>query len=147
VLDRAVFVLATPFGLTPAPAVEEPLGAEVYEAGQAVGILRQARQLLIDARRTTPVALEQLVDEIPTNFQDRCIGTCILTSWCERNRAGSAAVLGDAAADVFGPNTSVARIIQLTGGAPPQTAREAELQRLLADAARVLGQQPGVAMP
>jgi len=142
VLNRAAFVFATPFGLQPSPAFEEFLHSEVYEVGRAVDVLRSARVRINQLRGAIVTPLEHLVDEIPTQFQEGCIGSCILAAWCEGNRGGQAAVLGDAAVDLLGQDTPINRAMQLIAGVPPTTPRERELQRILIDAARALGRAP-----
>jgi hypothetical protein len=139
VSNRAAFVFATAFGLAPAPAFEEPLHSAVHEVRRAVEVLRRARVQLTARRRAVDSPLQQLVDEIPTNFQEGCLGSCILASWCEGNRAGLAPVLGDAASDLLGQDMMVARVVQLISGATPVDNREVELQRILTDALRALG--------
>src|SRR5207237_2511620 len=73
---RAVFVFATPYGLKPAPAVVEPIEAEVREIERALEAFRLARRLLADARKQVPTSLALLVDELPHNFQEGCYGSC-----------------------------------------------------------------------
>jgi hypothetical protein len=142
VFARAAFVFSTPFGLLPAPAVQESLDSEIYEIQRAVDVLRQARVRLNARRRVVDSPLEQLVDEIPTRLQEGCMRTCILASWCEGNRAGGAPILGDAAADLLGEDMAITRVVRLIGGAPPADTREVELQRVLTDALRALGRGP-----
>jgi len=145
VLDRAAFVFATPFGLQPAPAFEEFLYSEVHEIAGAVEALRRARTSLNSLRQVVTTPLEHLVDEVPSRFQERCIGSCIMASWCEGGRRDRAPVLGDAAVDLLGEDLPVSRAAALLAGARPRSQREAELQRILVDAARALGHAPGAA--
>jgi hypothetical protein len=142
VLDRAAFVFATPFGLLPAPAVEEFLYSEVHEIAGAVEVLRRTRTKLNALRQAIATPLEHLVDELPSRFQERCIGSCILAAWCEGNRRDRALVIGDDAVDLLGNEMAVSRAAALLAGAPPDSPREAELQRILVDAASALGHVP-----
>jgi hypothetical protein len=48
-------------------------------------------------------------------------------------------VLGDAAAEVFGPDFDIARIVALGSGDPPCSPQERDIQPLIRDAFAALG--------
>jgi hypothetical protein len=143
VLNRAVFVFATPFGLRPAPAFEEYLHAEVFEIERAIRVLGAVRARLNALRVVDPAPLHVLLDELPINFQERCLSTCVMAPDCQSRCAGSAITLGDQAAELVGPDMDADRIAALAlGEAAPATPQEAELASRLTDAALVLGRRP-----
>jgi hypothetical protein len=142
VANRAVFVMATPFGMKPAPPVVEHLDAAVYEIERAVATIGTVREELAVLRSTGNVPLEFLVDEIPTHLQEECHRTCILATYCEARQADSAAVLGDGAADLLGANMRLDRVRALLQGVAPATAEERELVARLTEAGRALGLDP-----
>jgi hypothetical protein len=143
VLDRAVFVFATPFGLKPAPAFAEYLHAEVFEVARAIQVLSAVRVRLGELRANDPTPLHLLVDELPINFQERCFSTCVMAPNCRERLAGRAIMLGDHTADLLGPDMDADRIAALAlGEVLPANPQEAELAARLADAAVALGRRP-----
>lgn len=137
---RAVFVFATPYGLKPAPAVVEPIEAEVREIERALEAFRLARRLLADARKQVPTSLPLLVDDLPHNFQEGCYGSCVMASVCEAKHAGTARLLGDSASDVLGPDASLQRLEELLAGAEPASTDENDMVAALRRGAAALGQ-------
>jgi hypothetical protein len=140
--NRALFVFAQPYGLMPARPVIEVLNQEVFEVERAVQFLREVRARLVGLRASTATPLEDLIAELPINYQDRCIGSCVLATVCERRFAGRARVLGDAASDLIGPDTDVGRLVALINGAQPRTPEEAVFATRVRLAAAALGYQP-----
>ena len=139
VANRAVFVFATPYGLHPAPAVEERLHAEVHEIHRALAAYTQVRALLARLRAHGDVKLELLVDELPFHFQEECYRSCIMAGPCEKRHAGTARMLGDDAADLLGAATDLRRINALLAGAEPADPEERELVAKLQAAGSALG--------
>lgn len=139
VRNRAVFIFATPWGLTPARPVEEQLDAEVYEIRRALSSIARTRSLLAELRNGVPIPLEEVAEDLRFNFQEPCVGSCVFASHCEQQHVGTVRVLGDAATDLIGADVSIARVVQLAGGAAATSERERELARLLTDAEAALG--------
>lgn len=138
--NEALFVFSLPFGLVPATPVIEDLSGELREAELALERLRVVRARVRALKATDPGAtLVQLAAELPANYRDSCIGSCILASWCERSYAGRARLLGDAIAVAVGMDTPIERIRALAAGDPPRTAEEALLAPQLMDASEALG--------
>ena len=138
ITDRGLFVLATPFGLTPGEAFEDPLAGEVVAIEKAMRAFRSVDQRLRDLRHLTQVSLENLVDDLGFNYEQSCVGRCVMADFCKNRCAGTAVSLGDAATDLVGADFPVDRIVALAAGARPANAREAELARSLRDATQVL---------
>lgn len=139
VLPRAVFVMATPYGLRPAPAVEEALRAEVREVGRAINAICSVRKRLGALRaQRGDTALENLAEELQTDYQEACVGACVLAGVCKEQFRERARSLGDAAAEVFGADMDLDRLLALANGGEPRGARERELAEQLQDAADVL---------
>jgi hypothetical protein len=137
---RAVFVMATPFGLKPAPAVIERVDAEIHAILLALQAIRQVREQIKGIRlRRGHTALEDLADELPVNYRESCVASCVLTDQCRARYHDRAAVLGDAAVDVLGADFPLDRILALAAGDAPRDAREAILATQFAEAVRVLG--------
>lgn len=137
VRNRAVFVFATPYGLSPAAPVEEMLDAPVREIGNAIVILEEATRRHAARRAVAGERLAMMVDEIPINFQDSCFGSCILASKCKERFARTTRELGDRAVEAFA-GVPLERIVELIGGAAPMTVIEQELVPRLREAQRVL---------
>lgn len=137
VSNRAVFVFATPFGLSPAPAVEESLEAAIREIRGAIAMLDEATRRHAQRRAADGARLAMLVDDIPINFQDTCFGSCILAAKCKERFERSTRALGDRATEVFG-DVPVERVAELISGASPVTTIEMELVPRLREAQRVL---------
>ncbi len=142
VSNRAVFVVATPWGLAPADPVEELLDAEVHEIERAVAFLAQVRQRLAEVRGVDRPPLENVIDDLEVYFQEGCFGSCILASVCEQRFAGRARLLGDRAVELFGPDIASTRLVALANGARPRGAHERAIAARLVDAAAVLGHLP-----
>jgi hypothetical protein len=143
VRDRGAFVLATPFGLAPAPAFEDSLAGEVVAIQRAIVVLQSAGERLSELRRPLGlVALENLFDELRPNYQESCAGTCVMADLCRSRCASQAITLGDRAADVVGADFDADRVVALAAGAAPANVREAEVAETLRDATEVLGIDP-----
>lgn len=139
VQDKAVFVFATPYGLKPSPAVVEPVEAEIREILRALKSMQLARRMLEERRRhVKETPLRELVDELPHNFQESCYGSCVMAAVCEARHGGTARVLGDAAADLLGPDASLDRLAELLAGLEPATAEENEIAAALRKAAAAM---------
>jgi hypothetical protein len=136
VRNRAVFVFATPFGLSPAPPFLEILEAEVYEIERAIRALAAARARLAALRGATPTPLENLLPDLTINFQESCQATCIMATPCRERFAGRARLLGDDAAELFDPQADIVRIAELAGGGAPSTPEEAAIAPFLVEAFR-----------
>src|ERR1044071_976053 len=145
VLDRAVFVFATPYGLTPHEPYEEQLRAEVQEIKRAIRVLRDAQAKLKRLREPIDAPLEMLLDELGIHYQEGCLGNCILAGPCKERYTGKARLLGDAATDLLGADADLSRIYELHDGAPPRTAREAAIAEILIRAEEDLGFRAPVA--
>jgi hypothetical protein len=138
VTNRAVFVFATPFGLSPSRPVEEQLDAEVFEIGRAVAALQAIRARLVTLRNGGDAPLEQLAEHLQTHFQEQCIAACALARVCKQNYADRAVALGDVAGDLLGGTTPIIRLIDLLHGMTPADDRERVLAVRLRDAASAL---------
>jgi hypothetical protein len=136
VLNRAVFVFATPYGLSPARPFLEVLDAEVHEIQRAIRVLAAVRTQLAALRAPVAAPLEMLVTDLETNYQESCQRICLMANECKSHFAGKARLLGDLAADLFGPEADLARIAALAAGAPPATPQEAAIAPRLVEAAR-----------
>lgn len=142
VTSRALFVVATPWGLAPADPVEELLDAEVHEVERAVEFLSHVRQRLVQVRGVDHPELENVIDDLDVHFQEGCFGSCILASSCEERFAGQARLLGDRAVELFGRVIASARLLALANGAPPSGPHEQTIAPRLLEAAAVLGHLP-----
>ncbi len=142
VSNRALFIVATPYGLSPADPVEEVLDAEVHEVEKAVAVLARVRQRLQQIRGVDQPPLELVMDDLTVHFQEGCIGSCILASVCQERFMGQALLLGDHAAELVGPETDPARLVALARGALPRDAQERAIAYRLNQAAAVLQHVP-----
>jgi hypothetical protein len=143
VAARAVFVFATPYGLEPASAFEEQLDAEVYELTRAIVSIAEAKQVIErlrgSAKNLTNLELSHLFDDLPRNFQEGCLGSCIMSAVCEKREAGTARALGDAATQLLGPDTQLVRAIDLVRKRARPRPDERELVEQLRRGASALG--------
>ena len=137
--NDAVFIMATPYGMYPAPPVVETLDAEIHEVRRALTTISAVRAELEALRTTTPEAkLENLIDELPFMFLEECLSSCVLASVCEKRYSTAAGVLGDRASTLLGAGRPLDDLGQLlaAGGSDPV---EQELIRRLESAGEVLG--------
>lgn len=139
VADRAAFVFATPYGLSPAPAFEERLDAEVHEMVRAVVIVGRVRARLAELRALDNATLPNLLTELKANPQEACFGSCVFADLCHMELAGKPTELGDDAVDLVGADADLDRLAALALGAEPTTPREAELAASLSAAAEAIG--------
>jgi hypothetical protein len=131
------FIFATPFGLKPHPPCIESLDASVDRVLKAIDALAEhARTIEVAKARDGAVKEILLLDEIPNNFQERCISGCALASVCQNRQGGKAMVLGDSAAQILGPDFPIARAVELMSGATARDMEEERIQALLADLGR-----------
>jgi hypothetical protein len=137
--NRAVFVFATPYGLSPAPAVVEPLHAEVHELRRALTVYDSARKMLARLRAQGAAPLEMLADELPRNFQESCYGSCILAAECERQARHRAAVMGDDAAQLVGGEMDLRQLIRLVVRGTSDRPEDLELVGEIRRASTALG--------
>jgi hypothetical protein len=135
--NRAVFVFATPYGLSPAAPTEEYLDAPMREIEHAIEALVVATRQYAARQSVDGASLAMMADEIPIHFQDSCFGSCVLAMKCKERFAGQTRELGDGATEAFG-DVPIERIVELIRGAAPTTTAEAELVPRLRDAQRVL---------
>ncbi len=125
VRNRAIFVFASPYGLSPAKPVQENVDAEVHEIEHALRTAREVGDRL--ARIPREQGLETVADDFKRHFTDECVRSCVLHDVCAREYAASARVLGDSAADLIGAETPLERVFELMQGAAPRTSREREV--------------------
>lgn len=140
---RAAFVFATPYGLKPAPAFEDNLPAEVHQVQRGIEAVVKLKADLARIEGLDAPQLENMMDDLSINFQEKCFGTCIMAGECEKRFAGRVRALGDAASDMLGPDTSIDTLVALLD--PTRTLRpEDEAVALqLRDLARALGYTQG----
>jgi len=144
VTSAAAFVLATPYGLSPAAPFEEVLEGPLREIGRAIEVLRAARRRLEARRKQDGARLEMLYDEIPVSFQESCLGSCIMAGECKKRVASSGQVLGDQIGDLLGEEINLDRAIELLEGAEPVSLAEREISQRLGDGVAILGSvEPG----
>jgi hypothetical protein len=137
--DDALFVFATPWGLSPATPVAEALEQELFELARAIATIREVRVELVRLRAGTDVPLEDLIDDLPFTFREGCPAMCLLADRCKTTHLGTASVLGDAISELVGPSMRIARLVELMRGATPRDDEERALAIRLSDAADVLG--------
>jgi hypothetical protein len=137
--NEALFVFATPFGLKPAPAFIEPIDAPVHEMQKALAKMSEVQSKLKALRAGEDLALPLLVEELPSHFQENCLGSCVMSAWCEARHADTARVLGDAAADLLGPDMDLKKLAKLVAGKMRPVGHERELAEQLKTAAHALG--------
>ncbi len=125
VRNRAVFVFASPYGLSPARPVQESIDAEVHEIEHA---LRTAR-IVAERLATLPAdkGLETVADQYQRHFTDECVRSCVLSDVCARECGTSARLLGDSAADLIGAETPIERVYELMQGLEPTNERERQV--------------------
>jgi len=136
--DRAVFVFATAYGLFPARPFEESLRGEIREIREAIGALVLAKNRLRELQRTDDAPLHMLVDDLRINFQDSCIGTCVLADFCRKRYVSQTRVLGDRVSELLGPDMEIGRVVELLQGAPAASDREKQVMIRLTEAIAIL---------
>lgn len=139
VAASAIFVMATPFGLRAAPAVEEDLDAAIVEIERAVAIFDLARRRLTELRAGQQVVLAQIVDELATAPQETCHQSCVMSSYCFRRAGDTPNLLGDAAARLLGDIELERACALLAGAVAPADDVEEDLVAALAESGRLLG--------
>jgi len=126
------FIFATPYGLSPHPPQMEVLDGSVDRVLRALSALKRHGQLLDELKLANGGAREDLLlDDVPINFQERCIGTCVLAGVCRKQHDGKPHVLGDAAVQLLGADTSLDRAFALMTGAEPNNDSERSLAAAL----------------
>lgn len=126
------FIFATPYGLSPHAPQVESLDGSVDRIQKAMRALEVHARHIEDLKAKDGAPKETLLlDEIPRHFQERCISSCALASICRSAHQGQAAMLGDAAAEVLGPDMTIARAVQLMDGARPRGSEEKRVADLL----------------
>lgn len=134
VTPQGLLIFSRPNGLRPhAPRIEDLGGAvEAVRIGITAFLRHRER---INALRAGAEPYTVAADLEP-NFQDSCLGSCVMAQWCRERLTGRAADMGDVAGEVLG-DVTIDRLIDLmTGAAAPSGQREriiAERLRSLAD--------------
>lgn len=140
VANSAIFVMATPFGLSAAPAVEEDLDAAILEVQRAVQVFDEARRRLEELRAGAGrVALPLLVDDLTIAPREGCHQSCVMAKYCFERAEGSPATLGDRAQRVLGGMELDRARSLLAGSTAPADDQEQALVVALRDAASVIG--------
>lgn len=122
---RAVLIFASPFGLQPARAAEERnMSAEVYEIERALRVIREVAAEFADYAVMGDGVPQSAIEALPINYRESCIKSCLMAGYCQRRCAGQARLLGESAAEFFGPEMPIERIIELCNGAEPVDERE-----------------------
>src|SRR5262249_32976015 len=112
---------------------------EVQEVARALVAIGRARNRLTELRAASGGArLEDLADGFRIDFQEACLRTCVLASVCKERHRDQAGALGDAAAEIFGSEMEIDRLLELAAGGEPRDERERELSEQLQDAAELL---------
>jgi hypothetical protein len=139
VTKRAVFVMATPYGLRAAPIVEEHLDAAIIEVERAIERYMAARQKLDALRSHTYAPLEMLVDELDIAPCEECHRSCVMGDYCFPRAAEQPIQLGDRPARFLG-TTSISRVEDLLAGrANPAGEDESVVLAELLDATQIIG--------
>lgn len=126
------FIFATPYGLRPHAPQIESLDGSVDRIRKAISALHAHAQTIERAVAKDGAPREILVlDEVPNNYQERCIASCVLADVCRERHQRKAGSLGDAAADLLGKDFDLARAIQLKHGATPANDEEHRIAALL----------------
>lgn len=137
--NKAVFVFATPYGLSPAPAFIESVDAAVHEVDKALDTIGEVQRLLASLRKGQAVPLDKLVEEVPVHFQESCFSSCIMASFCEKRNAGTVRVLGDGVSDLLGADTTIERMVHLLAERSAPSQDEKIIVEQLKNAASALG--------
>lgn len=140
--NRAAFVFGTAFGLFPNTGHQEDLDGDVRAVMRAVRVIAKARTRLADLKATDGARFEVIVDDLEPNFQEKCVGTCVLVDYCKSRAADLARTLGDVAAEQLGADTSVDKLVVHLVGELPVEPGEAQFVTDLAEAIRDLGYDP-----
>jgi hypothetical protein len=125
--DSAVFVFATAFGLAPAQPFEEALRGELREISEALSALTAAKNRLQELQKLNDAPLHMLVEELRINFQDSCVGTCVMADFCRKRFQSQTRVLGDQVAEILGADMEIKRVLELLRGSAATSEREREL--------------------
>ena len=134
-----LLVFATPYGLSPhAPRLEHLDGA-VHAIRAAIQAFARHGAKIDRLRAVDSAPMHLLVNDLEPHFQERCVSDCVLAHVCRRRHVGSAADLGDHAADLLGSDADTSRLADLIAGAPPRDDAEATLASELRGIADLLG--------
>jgi hypothetical protein len=139
--NRANFIFASPFGVSPHNPVEEDLHAEASEMQRAIESYRRvSTELRRFGGQVSANQLASQAQEYKINFQNTCMSSCALFSYCKNRISNTAQVLGEEAGDAFGATTELDRLYELMRN--PDRAGSAEdvtLAARLREAMMVLG--------
>jgi hypothetical protein len=137
---RALFVLATPYGFQPSPAVLETLEAEIAAVEGALRTLAQVLSQLATVSQTAPP--QEVLHQLTAHFQEGCLTRCALAEHCRLRAPGVRGELGNHAASLVGERTDLARLIALLTGEPPVSEEEAGLLASLEETAARFSWRP-----
>jgi hypothetical protein len=120
-------VFSTPFGLQPhRPRREDVRGAIANIESALAAFMRHAAKIRA-LREVDGARYENLFLDLNPHFEERCVSTCVFADHCRQDHAGKARDLGDAAAQVFGPDADLSRLTALATGATQPTPEETKL--------------------
>lgn len=131
VRDRALLIMATPYGLRAAPPVLEDVEGEVAAVRHAIQALESHERVLQELRERVDARLEDLADELPICYQERCLHACTMAPYCRVRVADSPHLLGDRIARMAPPGATLGRMLRLLRGDVPRSPEEAELAQML----------------
>ncbi|MEO8287115.1 MAG: hypothetical protein ABI670_11850 [Chloroflexota bacterium] len=126
--NRAIFVYASPYGLSPAPPVVEQLEAEVHEIRRATLRLTDVLSRLRQLREGQDVPLQRLLPQLTPHYVESCPSICLLADTCKQRITGRGQALGDNAASMLGYEADLTRLSSLLdNGVPAEECSGAEL--------------------
>lgn len=129
VSNRAIFIYASPYDLSPAPPVLEQLDAEIHEIRRAVLRIGEILSRLRELRKDQYLPLQDLLPQLNANYTEACSGICLLARVCKARIVGHGQALGDDAASVLGYDTDLSRLVAVIDNKVPQAqCTQAELE-------------------
>lgn len=138
-MNRGLLIFATPYGLRPHTPRVEHLDGAVHAVSIAIEAFARHGAKIDRLRALDGAPMHLLVSELQPHFREKCMSTCVLAHHCRRQHAGRSADLGDLAVDLLGPDTDIARLVELIGGAHPRDQSEARMASELRRIAEMLG--------
>jgi hypothetical protein len=100
---RGLLIFSHPNGLRPHAPRMEDIGGAVHSVQVAIAAFLRHRQK-INALRAGGEPYTVAADLVPY-FEETCLTTCVMASWCRQRVAEKAADLGDASRDLLGDIT------------------------------------------
>jgi hypothetical protein len=137
--SRGVLLFSRPNGLQPHEPRIEDIGGAIHSIQAGIAAFLRHRQRINDLRGDNDAYT--IAADLEPNFEEACLTSCVMASWCRQRAADQASDLGDAGRDILGD----VPLDRLTGLMLGTTEPLDDRERAMTDELRRIAAENGIA--